>query len=176
MLHVYVNSILLIIQPLLYRFRATLTKDDVISGSKTWVHTFNILISIKCLKHLLTIVYVNIEMCCICMWTVYCWLFPPLFYRFRATWTKDDVVSGSKPWVHTFYILISIKCLKHLLTIVDVNMEMCCRCMWTVYCWFFPLSFTGSVPLGRATPSSPAQNREYILSIYDIQLNALSIY
>ena len=32
------------------------------------------------------------------------------------------------------------------------------------------------MPLGRGTPSSPAQNREYILSIYDIQLNALSIY
>ena len=166
MLHVYVNIILLILPPLLYRFRATWTKDTVISGSKPWVHTFYIRYSIKCLTHLLTIVYVNIEMCCMCMWTVYCWLFPPLFYRFRATWTRDTVISGSKTWVHTFYILILIKCLKHLLTIVYGNIEMCCMCMWTVYCWFFPLSFTGPGPLWRRTTSSPSQKREYILSIY----------
>ena len=135
-------------------------------AQKLWVRTFYILISIKCLKHLHTIAYVNIEMCCMCMWTVYCWLFPTLFYRFRATWTRDTVISGSKPWAHTFYIRYSIKCLKYLLTIVNLSIEMCCMCMWTLYRWFFPLSFTGSVPLGRGTPSSPAQNCEYILSIY----------
>ena len=166
MLHVYVNIILLILPTFLYRFRATWTRDAVISGSKLWVHTFYILISIKCLKHLLTIVNVNIEMCCMCMWTVYCWFFPPLLYRFRPTWTNDDVISGSKLWVHTFNIQNSIKYLMHLLTIVYVNVEMCCMCMWTVYCWLFHLSFTGFVPLGRRTPSSPAQNCEYILSIY----------
>ena len=26
------------------------------------------------------------------------------------------------------------KCFMHLLTIVNVNIEMCCMCMWTVYC------------------------------------------
>jgi len=34
--------------------------------------------------HLLTIVNVNIEICCKCLWTVYCWLVSPLHYRFRA--------------------------------------------------------------------------------------------
>ena len=147
MLHVYVNSILLIIPPSLLQVPGHLDEGRRHLPLKTWVHTFYILISIKCLKHLLTIVNVNIEMGCMCMWTVYCWLFPPLLYRFRATWTKDAVISGSKPWVHTFYIRYSIKCLTHLLTIVYVNIEICCMCMWTVYCCLFHLSFTGSCHL-----------------------------
>ena len=142
--------------PLLYRFRATWTKDAVVSSSKLWVLTLYIRHSIKCLMHLLTIVNVNIEMCCMCMWTVYCWWFFPLLYRFRATWTKDAVVSNSKLLSTYFlYIRYSIKCLMHLLTIVNVNIEICCMCMWTLYCWLFSLTSTGSEPLGRRTLSSP---------------------
>jgi len=40
----------------------------------------------------------------------------------------------------------------HLLTIVNVNIEMCCKCWWTVYCWLFfpsPLQVPGHMDEGR---------------------------
>ena len=54
----------------------------------------------------------------------------------------------------------------HLLTIVYVNIEICCKC-W--YCWFFFLTFTCSRPFRRGTLSSPVESCMYLPFIYDIQ-------
>ena len=86
------------------------------------------------------------------------------FYRVQAISTRDAIISSGKLYV--------FKCLMHLLTIVYVNIEICCKC-W--YCWFFFLTFTCSRPCRRGTPSSPVENCMYLPSIYDIKLNALCI-
>ena len=147
-----------------------LTRYAIISSWKLYVFTLHLWYSIKCLIHL-TIVYVNIETCCKC-W--YCCSFPPDFYMFEAISTRDAaIISSWKLYVFTFYLWYSIKWLIHLLTIVYVNIETCCK-WW--YCWFFPLTFTCSRPFWRCTPSSPVENCMYLPFIYDIPLNALYIY
>jgi len=158
--------ILLIVLSDFYMFQAISTRDTIISIWKLYVFTFHLWYTIKCLMDLLTIVYVNIEICCKC-W--YCWLFYPDFYMFQAISTRDAIISSRKLYVFTFYLWYSIKCLIHL-TIVYVNIETCCKC-W--YCWFFPLTFTCSRPFRRGMPSSPVENCMFLPFIYDIPLNAL---
>ena len=53
------------------------------------------------LMHLLTIVYVNIEICCKC-W--YCWFFFSDFYMFQAISTRDAIISSWKLYVFTFHL------------------------------------------------------------------------
>ena len=144
--------ILLIVLSHFYMFQAISTRDAIISIWKLYVFTFYLWYSIKCLIHLLTFVYVNIETCCKC-W--YCWFFPLTFNMFQAISTTDAIISFWKLYVFTFYLWCTIKCLMHLLTIVYVNIETCCKC-W--YCWFFPLTFTCFRPFRRGTPSSPVEN------------------
>ena len=137
-----------------YRFHAILTRDTI-SSWKLYVVTFHLWYSIKCLLHLLIIVYVNIELCCKC-W--YCWFFF-LTYRFQAISTRAAIISSWKLYVLTFHLWYSIKCLMHLLAIVYVNIELCCKC-W--YCWFLFLTFTGSRPFWREPPPSPVENCMYL--------------
>ena len=139
--------ILLILFSDFYMFQAISTRAAIISSWKLYVVTFHLWYSIKCLLHLLIIVYVNIELCCKC-W--YCWFFfltytDPRPFRRRTP---------SSPVENCMY-LPPIKCLMHLLTIVYVNIEICCKC-W--YCWFFFLTFTCSRPFRRGKPSSPVEN------------------
>ena len=86
------------------------------------------------------------------------------FYRFQAILTRDAIISSGKLYV--------FKCLMHLLTIVYVNIDICCKC-W--YCWFFFLTFPCSRPFRRGTLSSPVGNCMYLPFIYGIQLNAICI-
>ena len=71
-MHVYVDSKLLIVFPSPLQVPGHLDEGRCRLQLKT-VSTYFIYIrySIKCLMHPLTI-NVNIEMCCMCMWTVYC--------------------------------------------------------------------------------------------------------
>ena len=80
------------------------TRDAIISSGKLYV--------IKCLMHLLTIVYVNIEICCK-SW--YCWFFFSDFYMFQAISTRDAIISSWKLYVFIFHLWYSIKCRMHRL-------------------------------------------------------------
>ena len=95
------------------------------------------------------------------------------FYRFQAILTRVAIISSGELYVFSFYLWYSMFSGMHLLTIVYVNIEICCKC-W--YCWFFFLTFTGSRPFWRGTPSSPVENCMYLPFIYDIQCLALCIY
>ena len=111
--------------------------------------------------HLLTNVYVHTVLCCKC-W--YCWFFFLTFTGSRPFWprTPSSPVENCM-YLFTFHLWYSIKCLMHILTNVYVNTVICCKC-W--YCWFFFLTFTGSRPFWRGTPSSPVENCMYLLTYH----------
>ena len=105
------------------------------------------------------------------------------FFRFQAISTRAAIISSWKLYVVTFHLWYSIKCLLHLLIIVYVNIELCCKC-W--YCWFFFLTYRFQAISTRAAIISNWKlfifhlwysfKCIYFPSIYDIQLNALFIY
>ena len=168
MRHVAQVLILLIFPPDFYMLQAISTSDAIISIWKLYVFTFHLWYSIKCLIHLLTIVYVNIETCCNC-W--YYWFFP-LTFTCSKPFRRRTPSSPFENYVFTFHLWYTIKHLMDLQTIVYVNIETFCKC-W--YCWLFYLTFTCSRPFRCETPSSPVENCMFLPCIYDIQLNALCI-
>ena len=105
--------------------------------------------------------FINVQLnaLCICCKYWYYWFF---FWLLQVPGHFDErrFHLQLKTYVFTFHLWYSIKCLMHLLTIVYVNIELCCKC-W--YCWFFFLTFTCFRPFRRGTPSSPVENCIYLL-------------
>ena len=97
-----------------YRFQAISTRDAIISSWKLYVLTFHLWYWIKFLMHLLTIVYVNIELWCKC-W--YCWISFLTVTRSRPFRRGTPSPVENCMYLPSIY-KYSIKCLMHMLQVL----------------------------------------------------------
>ena len=80
-------------------------------------------------------------------------------YKFQAISMRDAIISSWKLCIY--------------LPFINIQLDALCICCKYWYCWFFFLTFTGSRPFRRGTPSSPVENCMYLPSIYKYSIKCL---